>query len=178
VPGRCGMRRPTDAQARLLMRVHDRTIAEHGDRRYLGDGYITSERVGYGLGRFRRATRDVCVREGWLTVDEDGEAHVTQDGQIVLGLWREQQLKRPPAPMQALEGEDREVVLLAEHAVRLGYRLVPSEYHAKQRSRRLSRLGWVHRGWVGSSTMSVVPTAIGRVEVAPELADSPLLHGA
>lgn len=140
----------------------------------------------------RRATFDACIRNEWITLSDHvvtvtsqrlgrcftlepktyelGQLNLTEDGLLALNVWRQRKLAEPPAD-PALEGRDREIVALAEHAVRLGFRLAPRTDEAKKDARRLRREGWVVRGHIGASTSSVVPTAMGAVEVNPGAAD-------
>lgn len=136
-----------------------------------------------------------CVRHGWLTMDHEvtvtsqrfGRAwtmgpreyvlrqlDITEDGVIALGLWRERKLNAPPTATPTLRGRDLEIVALAEHAHRLGFRLAPREDQARADARRLAREGWVTRSYLGAGVRTLVPTALGSVEVAPDRADSAL----
>lgn len=137
----------------------------------------------------RVATVKACIKYGWLDdlhkrrlhspktqwtrehVYELVQLDTTEDGVIALGLWRERKLNAPAPPTPTLSGCAYEAVALADAAVRLGYRLVPHSDEARLQARRLKRDGWVHRGHVGASALSVVPTASGVVEVNPEAAD-------
>jgi hypothetical protein len=142
----------------------------------------------------RRVTVLACVRHGWLNMDREitvtsqrfGRCwtmapqeytvrllDLTEDGTIAVGVWRQRKMAAPPAPTPTLAGEDREVVALAENAVRLGYRLAPRTDEARAQSRRLAREGWVERGHLGVGTRTVKPTALGAVEVNPDAADEP-----
>jgi hypothetical protein len=98
---------------------------------------------------------------------------LTEDGTIALGVWRQRKLAAPPAPSPTLQGTDRDVVALAEHAMRLGYRLAPASDDARAQARRLAREGWVSRGHLGVGTRTLKPTALGTVEVDPAAADKP-----
>ena len=101
------------------------------------------------------------------------EVRLTEDGQIALGAWRHRKLTAPPPPIPVLTGREREIVELADRAIRFGFRLVPKDKAAKAEARRLTRAGWVGRGWIGASTGTIEPTALGEVEVAPVNADLP-----
>lgn len=101
------------------------------------------------------------------------QLRLTEDGQIALGVWRERKLAAPPTPNPVLAGSDRDVVELATRAAALGYRLAPRDEVARRQARRLTRAGWVQRGCLGAGTRTLIPTALGQVEVDPQSADQP-----
>lgn len=141
----------------------------------------------------RKVTMNACIRHGWLDVAHERvlarglrqpgvlggqsepvtlrELALTEDGTLALGLWRHRKLTGPPAEEPALAGRDREIVALAEHAQRLGFRLAPRDDQARADARRLAREGWVTRGHLGAGVRTLVPTAVGSVEVNPQAAD-------
>lgn len=137
----------------------------------------------------RVATVKACIKHGWLNDLHRREINVpktkwtrahtyalaqldtTEDGVIALGLWRHRKLTAPPKPAPTLAGHDYEVVALADRAARLGYRVVPHSDDARATARRLKRAGWIERGHVGASALSIIPTAMGVVEVNAEAAD-------
>ena len=146
----------------------------------------------------RTVTLAACLRHGWLSVEERvlasgarlvgvwlpgnsrrdpavilRELLLTEDGTIALGCWREHKLTSPPPELPRLTDRDREIVALADQAIRLGFRLAPREDQARADARRLARQGWVRRGYVGAGVRTLVPSALGQVEVNPEHADEP-----
>lgn len=147
------------------------------------------------LPRVGAATVRACAKRGWLDVTQTREVttpcvgvcwkgwgdglwtvslavvDITDDGRIALGLWRQAKLAEPCAPAPRLEGRDRQIVALAEHAERLGFALAPTSAESKADARRLKREGWVTRGFIGASVRSVLASPTGQVEVHPETAD-------
>lgn len=194
-------RLPTDAQARLLATVEAEQPCFLGANGHLwkrGNPDVVvmlgmadevkapglEGRAVYPRGQFRPATCQIAMNEGWIVNDpqswlpHDGQCVVAlgEDGVIALGRWRQRKMAEPAPAAPVLEGRDREVVALAEHALRLGYQLVPTTDDARKHARRLKRAGWVERDYTSSSTMSVVPSASGLIEVNPDAADvAPIL---
>lgn len=147
-----------------------------------------------GRDRPRKVTMNACIRHGWLDVAHERvlarglrqpgvlggksepvtlrELALTEDGTLALGLWRHRKLTAPPAESPTLTGRDHEIVALAERAHRLGFRLAPREDQARAAARRLAREGWVTRGCLGAGVRTLVPTAVGSVEVNPQAADT------
>lgn len=145
----------------------------------------------------RKVTLHACVRHGWLDASSErvlasGLGHppvvwsarppepvilrelaLAEDGTLALGLWRQRKLTAPAPEPPPLTGRDREIVALAEHAVRLGFRIAPRDDRARADARRLAREGWVTRGRLGASVRTVLPTAVAQVEVNPTAADAP-----
>lgn len=153
------------------------------------------EPLGVSRSSPRTVTLHACIRHGWLAFTAERlvaqgltaaaaviggeresvvlrELGLTEDGTLALGLWRQRKLTAPPAPTPTLDGRDREIVTLAEHAARLGFRLAPRTDQARADARRLKREGWVQRGHLGAGVRTLVPTAIGEVEVNPAAADT------
>ncbi len=194
------MRLPSDAQAAALALVAEfaasgaalywpkRGIGEqddHGsgsraglwteqeDREANSSRFVPARlRSGSGCDLPRKVTMNACIRHGWLDVAQERELALTEDGTLALGLWRHRKLTAPPAESPTLTGRDHEIVALAERAHRLGFRLAPREDQARAAARRLAREGWVTRGCLGAGVRTLVPTAVGSVEVNPQAADS------
>lgn len=149
------------------------------------------------LRQAREATLHACTRHGWLHLGEEhtiavarvGAAYnasrqswgvtvrpvsLTEDGLIALGAWRQRKLAAPPEPPPTLTGQDRELIALAEQAERFGFLLLPATEQARREARRLARTPFARRGWgAGPGTRSLLPTALGAVEVNPQAADRP-----
>lgn len=157
--------------------------------RYEPIGWSTRERP-------RKTTLRSCIRHGWVNSVHERilacglrhpavmwsghppggmvlrELSLTEDGVIALGLWRHRKLTAPQVPEPTLAGRDREIVALAERAVRCGFRLAPCSDNARADARRLAREGWTTQGAFGVGVQAVLPTARGQVEVNPAAADS------
>ncbi len=166
----------------LLFEVDDREAETSCLQRDYGD-------------RIRIATVYACVRYEWLRVGVrvfasglpivgvyhpvGGEKSVvtrvlalSDDGELALGLWGERKLKAAPVPLAPLSTREREMVALATHAHAAGFVLLPATDAAKRECRRLARTPYAQRGWgAGAGTRSLLPTALGKVEVMPEQAD-------
>lgn len=158
----------------------------------------SSRFIPYYDGRVRHRSLVVCVREGWIStvhervfvsgargfvddLDDDSDRDrttilrqldLTEDGELALGLWHERKANTPVVAPE-LGQVDRAVLELAQRALALGYRLVPRDEDAMRQARRMKHEGWVQRGWIGRSAMSVLPTATALVELHPERADLP-----
>jgi len=166
---------------------------EHEDRE-AGSRFVP---LGWSCSLPRMVTLHACIGHGWIAATHElllargltapnvfdltgrdpdpvvlRELGLTEDGTLALGLWRHRKLTAPPSA-PTLAGRDREIVALAEHAARLGFRLAPSpDAQARADARRLAREGWVSRGYLGTGVRTLVPTACGEVEVNPQAADT------
>lgn len=139
----------------------------------------------------RVATVEACLRAGWLddlhrrTVSfaetEWGkppstwmmhQLDLTEDGVIALGLWRERKLNSGPVEIPALTERERQVLVLAQMALDIGYVLCAGpKGPARLECRRMRKAGLIGDCWVANSASGIVPRAIALVEIAPDRAD-------
>lgn len=96
---------------------------------------------------------------------------LTEDGRIALGVWRERKMAAPPVQLE-ISDREREVIELADRALKLGYALCARE-PARQEARRMKKAGLLNGCWVAHNPDGLVPAAPAVVEVFPERADSP-----
>lgn len=196
------MARMSDAQANVTRKVYEKQCwcSEHSlALRVIRRGNWYSPMTDAGVyaprkkrfawldDRWLRATSfEACVKHGWVELDDlfpvqlgkatavygSSVASVTDAGHDAYAAWQRDKFANPK-PVEALNATDADVLMVAVGCVQLGYAMVPVTDAAKKQARRLGRTVYAKRGFVGSSTSSLLATDTGMVEVFPDHADRP-----